>query len=230
MRDWFEAIVVSNRPAADGLVHLDLDVGDHPLRGAFERPGQYVKLALEGVGEGPFAIASAPDPDSRVFEFLLKGGSALADALGALPEGSLVRMGTVQGKGFPLEPARGKRVLLFATGSGISAVRSLIEVIRRERSAYRDVTLYFGVRSPDAFAYEEELEDWERSRIHLRRTVSQPGLSGWQGLTGYVQQHVPKGPLEETVAYLCGQAEMVSGVTEVLVANGVPRESIFVNV
>jgi NAD(P)H-flavin reductase len=229
MSDWFEARVVSNRPAADGLVYLDLEVGGSPAQAAYRRPGQYVKLSLEGLGESPFAIASAPDSQARVFEFLLKGGSPLADALAVLPVGAKVRMGKVEGRGFPLERARGKRVLLFATGSGISALRSLIELIRRDRSAFGDVTLYFGVRTPDAFAYAEELDGWEGSRIQIRRTVSQPGATGWQGLTGYVQAHVPRGPLEETVAFLCGQKEMVAGVSEVLAGGGVPQENIFLN-
>lgn len=227
MSDWFEAKVVSNRPAADGLVHLDIDVSGQAAVGPHERPGQFVRLALEGVGDSPFAIASAPG--KRVFEFLLKGGSPLADALMALPEGAAVKVGRVQGKGFPVDAARGRNVLLFATGSGISAVRSLIETLRKDRNAYKAITLYFGVRTPDAFAYEEELEDWERSRILIRRTVSQPGDSGWQGLTGYVQAHVPKGPFGGTVAFLCGHEAMVKGVTEVLQREGMPRSSIYLN-
>lgn len=229
MSDWYEAKVVSNRPAADGLVHLDIDVGDLPLKGTHERPGQFLRLALDGVGDNFFAIASAPGPKAHVFEFLLKAGSPLSEALMALPEGATVKVGRVEGKGFPVENARGKSVLLFATGSGISAVRSLIETLRRDRNAYRDIALYFGVRTPDAFAYEEELEDWERSRILIRRTVSQPGDSGWQGLTGYVQAHVPKGPFGGTVAFLCGHEAMVKGVSEVLQREGLAAENIFLN-
>src|SRR4051812_3791769 len=120
MNDWFEAKVVSNRPAADGLVHLDLDVSHLPLQAAYEHPGQYVKLGLEGLGESSFAIASAPQ--GNVFEFLLKGGSPLVNALSVLPEGASVRVSSVKGRGFPLERAKDRRVLLFATGSGISAV------------------------------------------------------------------------------------------------------------
>jgi sulfhydrogenase subunit gamma (sulfur reductase) len=229
MSDWHDAKVVSNRLEAQGLLALGLDVSGTPLAGSHQVPGQYVKLALEGVGEGFFAIASTPDPRGRTFEFLIKGGAAVADALRVLPAGATVRVSPVQGKGFPLASARGKNVLLFATGSGISPVRSLINLIRQDRSAYKHVHLYFGVRSPDAFAYTAELTQWEGEGIKVVKTVSQPGNSGWEGLTGYVQSHVPAEPLADSVAYLCGQKAMVQGVTEALIRQGLSKGDIFLN-
>lgn len=229
MSDWHEAKVVSNQPEAHGLWALDLDVVGTPLVGAHRVPGQYVKLALEGVGESSFAIASAPNPSGSVLEFLIKGGAPLADALRALPVGAKVKVSAVQGKGFPLEKAQGKNVLLFATGSGISPVRSLIGLIREDRQTYKHVRLYFGARSPDEFAYADELAGWERDGIIVVRTVSQPGNSGWEGLTGYVQSHVPDEPLQDSVAFLCGQKAMVQGVTEALVRQGLAKENIFLN-
>jgi NAD(P)H-flavin reductase len=188
-----------------------------------------VKLSLPERGEGFFAIASAPGAHGTALELLVKGGAPLADALVALPIGSTVKLTQAQGKGFPLEEAKGRRVLLFATGSGISPLRSLIETMRRDRAAYGDVTLYFGVRTPDAFAYLDELDGWMRDRIHVVRTVSRPGTSGWDGLQGYVQAHVPDEPLSGAVAFLCGLKGMVQGVTEVLLRQGLPKERIFLN-
>ncbi len=52
------------------------------------------------------------------------------------------------GKGFPLDrlPASTTRaVLLFATGSGISPLRAVID---SGALAGRDVTLYYGTRNP----------------------------------------------------------------------------------
>lgn len=228
MSDWYTARVLSNRPETPELFILTLDVAGTPLEGTHRLPGQFVKLRMQ-TGDSFFAIASSPSPNGRAFEFLIKQGTPLTHALHALKPGDGVESGPVQGKGFPVEKARGRNVLLFATGSGISPVRSLILTLVRERPSFGRLCLFFGVRSPDAFAYQAEIEDWRRFGLEITQTVSQPGDSGWQGLTGYVQSHVPPGPLENAVAFLCGQREMVQGVTDALTGQGMPRESVFLN-
>jgi NAD(P)H-flavin reductase len=231
MSDWFDATVVGKKPSGTGLCEVDLDVAGTPVPDSHTRAGQYVKLSLDGKGESYFAIASAPSErgSSTVVEFLIKAGAPLADAILALPVGGKVRISQAQGKGFPIEEAVGRRVLLFATGSGISAVRSLIGLIRRDRSRYGPVTLYFGVRTPDAFAYQLEVDSWLADDIALVRTVSRPGETGWTGLTGYVQAHVADERLDDAVAFLCGQKQMVNGVTEALKQRGLPAGRLFLN-
>jgi sulfhydrogenase subunit gamma (sulfur reductase) len=229
MPDWHPATVSDTSPAADGLTDLVLDIQGTPLVGTHAHPGQYVRLRLPGEEEGIFAIASPPDAQGTRWEFLLKDGSPLPDALIRLRPGARVDVTPPEGRGFPLERARGHDLLLFATGSGISAIRSVIRSIHRERGAYGRVTLYFGARTPSAFAYSDELHEWEAGGVRVVRTVSQPGASGWQGLTGYVQAHLGEEPPRDVVAFLCGQTEMVQGVKATLQARGVPKSAIYLN-
>jgi NAD(P)H-flavin reductase len=229
MTQWYPATLVARSPAADGLTDLTLDVSVGPLAGAHQRPGQYVHLRLPGHEEGLFAIASAPGASDQ-WDLLVKEGSELPNALIQLPLGSQVEVSRPEGRGFPLEQGRGRDLLLFATGSGISPIRSVIESIRRERDAYGRVTLYFGARTPGAFAYVRDFEAWERMRIRVVPTVSQPGASGWQGLTGYVQAHLAEEPLSPgTIAFVCGQQEMVQGVVRALQARGLAPGAIHQN-
>jgi len=228
MSNWYEVAVASQRAEADGLTHLELDVAATPLAGTHLHAGQYVKLALEGLGESFFALASPPGPHAARFEVLVKAGAPLADALTQLKPGAQVRATVAQGKGFPLAAARGKNVLLVATGSGLSPVRSAIEAMLAERGAYGELTVYVGARTPQAFAYADRMTHWERAGVRVFRVVSQPGQSGWKGLTGYVQGHLTP-PAPPAVAFLCGQKAMVQAVTETLVARGVGRDAIFLN-
>lgn len=228
--DWYEGRISATERAAEGLYSIHVDVSGSPLVGSHSLPGQYLQVGLEGMESGIFAIASGPDVDGRTFELLVKRGSDVADALIAARVGTKVRLKAPAGHGFPLDEAYGKRVLLFATGSGISAIRSLILAIIRERAKFRDVTLYFGARTPNAFAYQAEMTDWERSGITVIRTVSQPGHPGWEGLEGYVQAHLPQERFGDAVAFVCGQGEMVAEVTKSLTARGLPAKMIFQNV
>ncbi len=213
--------------AAEGLHHLLLDTDGTPLAGLFTSPGQYLKLSQESLGSAYFAIASAPG--GGTVELLLKSGTPLSDALIASRPGDEVFASAPQGRGFPLAQARGGDLLLFATGSGISAIRSCIEAVRRDRSAFGKVQLYFGVRTPDAFAYEDEQGSWEGAGIQVMRVVSRPGATGWAGLKGYVQEHLEEAPLDDAWAFLCGHQAMVEGVTAALLLRGLPKDRIFLN-
>lgn len=230
MSAWFEAVIARNELAAGGMSYLRVDVSGTALVGAHLSPGQYVRLNLPGYEEGVFAIASAPDPQASTFDFLVKEGSPLTDALHDAPVGTRLLLSEPLGPGFPVERAYGRDVLLFATGSGISAIRSLLHVLLRDRAKFRTLSLYFGVRTPDAFAYSDELDAWRAAGVQVKSTVSRPGRTGWQGLTGYVQSHIDEQPLSSAVAFLCGQPEMVSGVTQVLESRGMSPSDLYLNV
>ncbi|CAM3983275.1 NAD-binding oxidoreductase [Corallococcus sp. ZKHCc1 1396] len=229
MSDWHTATVQARAPAADGLTDLVLDIQGTALVGTHAHPGQYVRLRLPGQQPCMFAIASPPAPQGTRWEFLLKDEGALPSALLHLPPGTPVEVSRPEGPGFPLVKARGHDLLLFASGSGISAIRPVIASVHQERHAYGRVTLYFGARTPGSFAYAGELERWQADDVRVVRTVSRPGASGWQGLTGYVQAHLGEEPLEDAVAFVCGPADMVQGVMAQLRQRGVPQSAVFLN-
>jgi NAD(P)H-flavin reductase len=227
MSDWHDAVVTVNEPAAEGMFHFGVDVKGTPIAGAHQRAGQYVKLSVDGVGEGFFAIASAPG-DGHHFEFLIKGGTPLADALKGRRAGEQVKVSAPAGKGFPLEQARGRDLLLVATGSGISPIRSVLAEVMRDRKAYGAVTLIFGARTPTQFAYERELEAWERAGVTVIRTISGTH-EAWTGRRGYVQSHLDGVKTDGAVAFLVGQKPMVQAVTEELGRRGMPKDRVFLN-
>lgn len=229
MPPWHTTTVANIAPAADELTAFSLDLRGTPLVGSHQLAGQYVRLRLPGLAEAPFAIASAPQPQGTRWDFLLKSGSPLPEALAQLSVGDPVQAAFPEGNGFPLEKALGQNLLLFATGSGISPIRSVIEKVRAERASFGRVKLFFGVRTPSAFAYSSDFATWEEAGISVVQTVSQPGASGWQGLTGYVQAHLGEEPIQDTFVFVCGQKAMVQKVMEALSQRGVPSDRVHLN-
>jgi NAD(P)H-flavin reductase len=228
MSDWFDARVVSVSPAADGLVHVRLEVPP-PVAASHTSAGQYVKLAIPDIGESYFAIASGPHPAGGRLDLLLKLGGALTDAIAGRAPGDVIRTTTAQGKGFPLDRAVGRDLVLVATGSGISPVRSAIEAILPRRADFGIVSLYFGARTPSSFAFREELDAWRAASIDVFPVVSRPQDTGWTGLTGYVQSHLGGVHLSTALAFLCGQKGMVEAVRKALTEKGMPADAIFLN-
>lgn len=228
MSDWFDARVVDVSPAAEGLVHVRLAVPPEVLA-SYTTPGQYVKLSPESGGEGFFAIASGPGAKDDRIALLIKLGGAVADAIAGLAPGATVRTTKAQGKGFPIERAVGEDLVLVATGSGISAIRSVIEAVLARRADFGKVSLYFGARTPAAFAYREEWEVWRGAGVDVAPVVSRPGDAEWTGLTGYVQTHLGGVHLSTAIAFLCGQKAMVEAVKAALAERGMPAGSVFLN-
>jgi NAD(P)H-flavin reductase len=228
MSVWHEARVASISPAADGLVHVRFDV-PAALAASHVVPGQYVKVALDGAGEGFFAIASGPSPTGARIDLLLKLGSPVTDAIAGLSPGDVARMTTAQGKGFPIDRVAGGDLVLVATGSGISPIHSVLETVAGRRSEFGKVSLYFGARTPSAFAYREAFDAWRASQIDIFPVVSRPADTGWTGLTGYVHTHLGGLHLSTAMAFLCGQKPMVEAVRKELVERGMPADSIYLN-
>ncbi|XWS35024.1 hypothetical protein CRYUN_Cryun21dG0089900 [Craigia yunnanensis] len=237
---WTPTPISSIDIAAESLFHISIDVSNSPdLVASHTLPGQYLQLRLPDVEKPSFlAIGSPPSlaAASGAFEFLVKSvAGSTAELLCGLRKGDVVELSQVMGNGFNIDkidpPEDYPTVLIFATGSGISPIRSLIEsgFGADKRS---DVRLYYGARNLRRMAYQDRFKEWESSGVKVVPVLSQPDDS-WTGESGYVQAafvrakqiHSPKG----TGAVLCGQRQMTEEVTSMLVADGVSSEKILKN-
>ncbi|KAJ8758531.1 hypothetical protein K2173_000252 [Erythroxylum novogranatense] len=237
---WTQAPLSEISPAADSLFHVSIDVSDYPdLANSHTLPGQYLQLRVPDVEKPSFlAIASSPSyaASNGAFQFLVKSvAGTTAELLCGLKRGDLVELTQAIGKGFEIDridpPENFKTVLIFATGSGISPIRSLIEsgFSAKKRS---DVRLYYGARNLKRMAYQDRFEEWESSGVKIVPVLSQPDDS-WTGESGFVQAAFVKAkqifnPIA-TGAVLCGQRQMMEEVTSILIGEGVDGAKILKN-
>lgn len=226
----FQTVTLKDRwPEATDLFGLAIDLAGTDLAATFRHPGQYVQVRTPAGRIAYLAIASRPGEPH--FELLLKSGAEATDELIALAPGATFEMTEALGQGYPLQPHSGKDVLLFAVGSGIAPIRSLLWYLAAHRDEYQGVTLFFGARTPAHFAYQDELDAWMQAGIQVVRVVSQPDGTTEGYVHGYVQNAVKLHPLKPaaTVAFVCGMREMVEGVTRELTELGVSPDCIFQN-
>lgn len=212
------------------LQGLRFDVTDTPLPASFTQPGQYVQIKATPDGPvGYFAIAQPPGRPGP-FEFLIKEApEGAAGALGALAPGETVLMSPAQGRGYPLAGAEGRPVLLFAVGSGISPIRSLLWHLASRRAEFPEVVLFFGARTAEHLAYQGEFEAWEAEGIELVRVLSQASEPG--AVRGYVQDALAAHPVDpaRATAFVCGMKPMVEAVAGELGRRGMPAAAIHQN-
>uniref|UniRef100_A0A0C9QUW4 TSA: Wollemia nobilis Ref_Wollemi_Transcript_7847_1318 transcribed RNA sequence n=2 Tax=Wollemia nobilis TaxID=56998 RepID=A0A0C9QUW4_9CONI len=235
---WAEAPLLEISRAAESLYHVALDISDNPeLMAGHTTPGQFVQVRVGDSRPTFLAIASSPEVSGGgLLEFLIKDvEGSTAELICDLRKGDTVELSQVMGNGFDIDqlspPDKFPTVFLFATGSGISPIRSLLESGFDAHKRF-DVRLYYGVRNLQRMAYQERFKKWESSGVKIFPVLSKPD-DGWSGERGYVQEAFAKAqqiqnPLA-TGAVLCGHKQMTEDVTSLLVAEGVLMEKILKN-
>jgi NAD(P)H-flavin reductase len=191
-------------------------------------PGQVAALAA-GDAESLIAIASPPSRRGCV-EFLVKHEGWLGERLLELGADAEVVMRGPFGSGFPVEAYKGKDLVFVAMGTAIAPIRSaLLHAIER-RERFGQITLIYGARSPEDFAFTAEVDAWRTADVRVALTVTQP-RSEWAGATGRVQAMATEAVRDalEPIAFVCGSGEMMDETAEVLAAAGLSRERILRN-
>jgi NAD(P)H-flavin reductase len=193
-------------------------------------PGQVAVLSMEGLGESYFAIASAPE-DTGAMDFLVQEKEGLAKALCGTKKGDSVQAKGPVGKGFPIDNYLGRNLLLAAVGSAIAPMRGVLRSVIARRADYGKVTILYGVRKPEEFAFLDEIGDWQKANVEVVQVVSRPEGTQWKGKTGHVQDHFKEilAKLERPVAMTCGMKGMQEECREVLAGIGVASEEILTN-
>lgn len=222
------AKVIEQKKIANGMHRLLVDVGADVCKG-YTVPGQFVQIKVEESKPGFFAIASPPDVNNAgVVELLVKNAGETAEKLCVLDAGSEVSVSDVMGKGFPLDRIPFKEyqtVYIFATGSGISPIKAIIESDALKAKERKLVKVYYGAKNRDSMAYADSLEEWKKHYgVDVEPVFSETGV--------YVQdafatENPPLGP--GMAAIVCGQKEMAEAVKGMFAEAGIDADLILTN-
>jgi len=215
------------RETSDTLT-FRLGFDDPGLARAFSfRPGQFVEVSVFGVGEAPIGFASGPR-NGDGFEITVKAMGSVTRALHRLQPGDGVGIRGPFGNCFPVEEAKGQDIVIVAGGIGLPPLRSLLEAILADRSAFGTVTLLYGARTPADRVYKGELGRWRSGGdLSVLETVD-VGDDTWEGPVGVVTTLFGRITLDpaRTVAYTCGPPVMIKFVIQDLLRMGFAEDRI----
>jgi NAD(P)H-flavin reductase len=212
--------VLENSLVGKDLHHMVLQTTDTALDGGFTVPGQYVQLTIGDARPAYMAIASAPK--SGNFEFLIQSTEGTAGALCAVQAGGEVLISEPMGKGFHMQTLAENTPVFFVTGTGISAIRSVIE---SRDWAGTGARLYYGTFTPADMAYQNKFDAWRSRGVAVTPLICEPDGQDWSGATGFVQEAYAKEPVADAskaAIVLCGAKIMCEQATEMLVNAGMP--------
>ena len=197
-------------------------------------PGQWLSLKqFKPDGEEitrAYSIASPPMDDNRFALCLNRVQDGfMSNFLCDMKEGDEISCQGPFGD-FILRPPLHDTVFV-ATGTGVAPFRSMLHWLLTDQSRHQDKQLWllFGNRYEQDIYYHNEWQRLavERPNFHYLPTLSRGGTD-WQGLRGYVQEHLPRIVQGRTDmhAYICGLDKMVKANRELLKSLGWDRKSI----
>ena len=177
-----------------------------------------------------YSIASPPGDDNRFALCLNRVQDGfMSNFLCDMKAGSEIHCQGPFGD-FILRPPL-RDTIFIATGTGIAPFRSMLHWLLAEKSRHQDKQLWliFGSRYENDIYYNEEFQNLAaaHANFHYLPTLSRGGPD-WQGLRGYVQEHVAEIVRERTDmhAYICGLDKMIKANRDLLKGLGWDRKSI----
>jgi ferredoxin--NADP+ reductase len=202
-------------------------------------PGQYMTIGVyadDKLYQRPYSVASAPEATGEEgYEFYVRLVPVLrfTTLLWRLPVGHQMRMIGPKGR-FMLQPDDDRTHLFISTGTGIAPFIAMTQHAIHEGAPRRTVMIH-GCSYQDELGYRDWLEGLERDGTYPMTyvpTVSRPQderNQGWTGHTGRAEAVVRDVCQEQgldpqdTVAYLCGNPEMILNAEAVLTEYGYPE-------
>jgi NAD(P)H-flavin reductase/formate hydrogenlyase subunit 6/NADH:ubiquinone oxidoreductase subunit I len=204
-------------------------VGVDPVIAA-GRPGQFVMVTRPGLPAIPISISRYHAADARIELSIRAAGPATA-TLDRLAVGDALGLRGPLGRGWPIEAAEGRDVVVVAGGIGLSPLRPLVDGLLSQRERFGSVRLYHGARTPTDRPHLSDLDAWAvRDDIELGVTVDRAG-EAWTGPVGVVTHLFDEARWDgrEAIAFVCGPERMMQATAATLLDHGLRPERIHVS-
>ncbi|EGZ44760.1 2Fe-2S iron-sulfur cluster-binding protein [Neisseria wadsworthii] len=196
--------------------------------------GQYIDILLKNNHIRSYSIASSADNpgtlelhirrrENGLFSNMLFGEDAVVKT------GAVMRIRAPLGS-FTLRKNSRAPLLLLATGTGFAPIKSILQYLAAH-DQQREVHFYWGARH-EADLYQADAAAELISRLPngcFTQVLSRP-QDGWQGKTGYIQQHILTDypDLSAYEVYACGSPAMIEATHQQCeTQQNLPRDSFF---
>jgi NAD(P)H-flavin reductase len=215
-------------PATPRARIVRLDLGDREFQ---YDAGQAVAITPHGSTKRSFySIASAPEDSrrGRMLELLVGIDASEPPETTFTPVvGALVDIeGPFGSFTFPRHPSE-RRFLFVAGGTGIAPLHAML--CHALVIPHDSVGLFYSARTPDDFAYVDELQAHAGAgRIELRQTITRSDEAQWTGMRGRITHDTLAALLHDaaTLCFVCGPPAMVDELPRLLEAIGIARSRI----
>lgn len=186
-------------------------------------PGQFNMVGIPGVGEAPISLSSEPGQKNKI-EHTIRAVGRVTEAVAQRKEGEWLQIRGPYGRGWPIEDARGKNILVVAGGIGLAPLRGFLHQVWKNRQDFGKVVILYGARTPNDFLFKQELSGWRKKpNTQLLLTVDEvPPPVRWKENQGVVTTLFDRMDISphNTLALICGPEIMMRFVAVGLLQRG----------
>ena len=226
-----EAEIVERLQESPTIFTLRLRFTDPGIRSIYRfAPGQFNMVYLYGVGEIPISIVSDPE-DPFLLDHTIRTVGRVTRGMARLQAGDRLGVRGPYGRGWPLDKAGGRDVILVTGGLGCAPLVSVINYIIRRREQYGRFVLMQGVKHSDELLWRGKYERWSRMPDTQVMLAADVAGSNWPWLVGRVTallEQVSIDPMN-CIVMMCGPEIMMRTAIENLLQRGVPEEVIWLS-
>ena len=220
-----QALIIEKRRETHDVVTLRMRTDNRTLLAG--QPGQFVMVQLPAAAAPPISV-SRFHPDG--FELTVRAAGAATAQMCALERGDTLTVRGPMGRGWPVELAEGRDVMIITGGIGLAPLRPLLDGLLARRDKIAQIHLAYGARTPADRLFVDELNKMHTSGlIDVAQTVDRAGPE-WLGRVGVVTQVIDRVlcSCDRTIAFICGPERMMQATVDVLHERGIPDERIWV--
>lgn len=192
-------------------------------------PGQFNMLGYPGIGEAPISF-SAVGEDGE-FQHTIRAVGMATRFLERMERGSEMLIRGPYGRGWPMDRARGKDLLLVAGGIGLAPLRPVIREIISKRNGFGKVSLLYGSRTEKDLLYMNEYSEWQKF-LSFELTVDElVTRKPWKHHVGLITELLNSLAItmEQTLAFVCGPEMMMRFICRGLLLKGLPAADMYVS-
>jgi len=195
--------------------------------------GQFVELAVPGIGEAPFTPSSSPKI-SDFMEITIMRTGRVTDWLHNMKEGEELGVRGPMGRAYPIEEFHGREILIVGGGCGVGPLRSLLLALIDDLGAYARIIVRYGAKSADSIVFRDaQMHGWNQGgALDVMLTVDKAS-PGWDGHVGMITDILTEDYLDchasDGVAVMCGPPVMMKYGTDKLLERGYQPENIYLS-
>jgi anaerobic sulfite reductase subunit B len=188
--------------------------------------GQFFQLSIPKVGEAPISVSARGD---GWIEFTIRKVGRLTEGIFGLQLGDMLFMRGPYGNSFPLDDFKGKDLVVIAGGTGLAAVRSLLNHYYEHPGEINSLSLIAGFKNMDSILFEYDLKKF-RTKFNTIYTLDNAKAEGFEtGLvTAYIKK-IPFGTFKDFNIVIVGPPAMMRFSAEECLLNGVHESKIWVS-
>ena len=227
----YEAEVVNRIQESESIFTLNLRLTDRSQHQQYRfAPGQFNMLYAYGAGEVAISIAS--DPEQReTFGHTIRIAGRVTRVLAQLKSGDRMALRGPYGKGWPLEQAHGRDLVLVTGGLGCAPVVAVINYALNRRNQFRRLVIMQGVKHAEDLIWRERYQAWAGLPDTQVLLAADEAGDRWPWHVGKVTVLFDKAQFDpqNCAVMMCGPEPMMIASAKALVEHGVSDQEIWIS-